>query len=128
MADVTAYGILVLLAMLQVKHAICDGPLQTLRMVQEKGIYFKPWGLIHSGLHGLGSLIVFLIFGLAIIPALVLSAIEMVVHYQIDFAKESLVRHYDWKQNNAYFWWALMGDQLLHHLTYIALAFAVLSL
>jgi hypothetical protein len=128
MADVSASGILVLLAMLQIKHAICDGPLQTLRMVQEKGIYGRPWGLVHSGLHGLGRLIVFLIFGLGFLPALLLSVAEMVVHYQIDFVKESLVRRHHWKQDNAFFWWALMGDQLLHHLTYIALGFAVINL
>lgn len=128
MADVTASGILVLLALLQVKHAICDGPLQTLRMVHDKGIYGKPWGIIHSGLHGLGSLIVLMVFGIALLPALLLSLVEIVVHYHIDFAKESLVRRYQWKHDNAYFWWALMGDQLLHNLTYVALAFAVLTL
>jgi hypothetical protein len=128
MADVTVYGILALLAMLQVKHAICDGPLQTLRMVQEKGIYGKPWGLIHSGLHGVGTLIVFLIFGLALLPALLLSLAETVVHYQIDFVKESLVRRNNWTQDKAVYWWALMGDQLMHHLTYIALCLAVVSL
>jgi hypothetical protein len=60
-------GILLLLVLFQVKHALADGPLQTVRMVREKGVYGKP-----------------------------------------------------------VFWWALMAGQLMHQLTYLLLACAVI--
>jgi hypothetical protein len=128
MESVSAYGILALLALLQVKHAIGDGPLQTSRMVHEKGLYGKRGGLVHAAIHGTGTLLALLLFGLALLPALVLAAAEAVVHYHVDFFKESLARRNGWTQDKAVFWWALMGDQLMHQLTYLAIAFAVIRL
>ena len=125
MTDITIPGILLLLALLQFKHAICDGPLQTLRMVKEKGFYGRRGGLEHAAIHGAGSLIVLVLFGIAIVPAILLAAAEMIVHYHIDFAKESIVRHRGWTQDDPHFWWALMADQMFHHFTYLAMAYAI---
>jgi hypothetical protein len=124
MGSVSAYGILALLALLQVKHAIGDGPLQTSRMVHEKGFYGLRGGLLHAAVHGAGTLLALLVFGLA----LALAAAEAVVHYHVDFFKESLARRKGWTQDKPVFWWALMADQMIHQLTYLAIAFAVISL
>jgi len=126
MEPVSAYGILLLLALFQVKHAIGDGPLQTGRMVHEKGIYGMRGGLAHAGIHGAGTLIALLLFGLPLLPALALGLAEAVVHYHVDFTKEALARRNGWTQDKPVFWWALMGDQMMHQLTYIAIAFAVI--
>jgi hypothetical protein len=128
MEPVSAYGILALLALLQVKHAIGDGPLQTSRMVHEKGFYGLRGGLLHAAVHGAGTLLALLIFGLALLPALVLAAAEAVVHYHVDFFKESLARRNGWTQDKPVFWWALMADQMTHQLTYLAIAYAVIRL
>ena len=45
---------------------------------------------------------------------------EYVVHYHIDWAKEQLVRRFDWR-DGARFWNAIGFDQLLHGLTYLAI-------
>lgn len=124
MGSVSAYGILALLALLQVKHAIGDGPLQTSRMVHEKGFYGLRGGLLHAAVHDAGTLLALLVFGLA----LALAAAEAVVHYHVDFFKESLARRKGWTQDKPVFWWALMADQMIHQLTYLAIAFAVISL
>jgi hypothetical protein len=113
---------LVFLLLLQVKHFICDGPLQTREMVHDKGIYGLPRGLLHAGLHGIGTFIVCLIVGLDLRLALALGAIDSAVHYHVDFTKERFVRSHGWSFNNAQFWWAIVGDQFIHNVTYIAYA------
>ena len=125
MTDITVPGILLLLALLQVKHAICDGPLQTLRMVKEKGVYGRRGGFEHAAIHGVGSLIVLVVFGIAFLPALLLAAAETIVHYHIDFTKESISRRRGWTTDDPQFWWALMVDQMFHQFTYLAMAYAV---
>jgi hypothetical protein len=128
MATVTASGILVLIALLQLKHAICDGPLQTGRMVHEKGHYGQSGGIVHASIHGAGSLLVLLVFGVPAMAAAALALAESVLHYHIDFVKESMGRRNGWTIEKPVFWWALMGDQLMHQLTYLLIAFAVIRM
>ena len=128
MESVSAAGILLLLALLQLKHALCDGPLQTAGMVKDKGRYGERAGIVHAGLHGAGSFLAVFLFGMAAIPALALAAADALIHYHVDFAKETMVRRNGWSHDSARFWWALMADQLLHQLTYLAMAFAIISL
>lgn len=124
----TALAVLGLLALLQFKHAICDGPLQTLWMLKEKGIYGKPGGLAHSGIHGAGSLVMLLVFGMGLLPSLLLAAADAIVHYHVDYAKETVVRMKHWSPEKPYFWWALTADQMLHHFTYVGMAAAAVTL
>jgi len=128
METISPEGILLLLVLFQIKHALGDGPLQTTRMVKEKGFYGQPGGFLHAGIHGVGSLLALLVFGMAALPALLLAAAEAVVHYHIDFVKESIARRNGWTQDKPAFWWALMGDQMMHQLTYLAIAYAVIRM
>jgi hypothetical protein len=128
METITPQGVLLLLALFQIKHALGDGPLQTIGMVKEKGFYGQPGGLYHAGIHGLGSLIALLVFGMAALPALLLATAEAALHYHIDFTKESMGRRNGWTQDKPTFWWALMGDQMMHQLTYLAIALVVISI
>ena len=118
--------ILGLVALLQIKHFICDGPLQTLAMVENKSIYGAWLGIVHSGLHGIGTLIVLLLAGFSIPVVIGLAVLDFVIHYHVDFFKENIVKYFRWGTKDAKFWWALSADQALHQFTYlilVALAF-----
>jgi hypothetical protein len=128
MADVSPSGILFLLVLLQLKHAACDGPLQTQRMLKDKGFYGRRGGIEHAGLHGAGSLLALIVFGMAALPAILLAAADAVIHYHVDFTKETMVRQNLWTQDRPVYWWALMADQMFHHFTYLALAFVVTAI
>ncbi len=106
---------------LQLKHIICDGPLQTLKMVQDKSAYGKPLGLYHAAIHVGGSFIVFWMVGLSVGFSLALAALDGVIHYHVDFIKENVVKRMGWKNTNSQFWWALTTDQALHHMSYVLL-------
>jgi hypothetical protein len=110
--------LLLLLVGLQIKHFICDGPLQTKSMVDAKSIYGAKLGLVHAGLHGIGT---YMVFALVSPLAGVLAAADFVVHYHFDFTKENIVKRQGWTFKDAPFWWALSADQMLHQLTYLAL-------
>jgi hypothetical protein len=118
----TINAVLVLILLLQIKHFICDGPLQTKAMVDGKSIYGNRLGLLHAGLHGLGSLAALAWFGLGWKIVFALGAVDMVIHYHIDFTKENIVKGRGWTVAMREFWWALAADQFLHNLTYLALA------
>ena len=111
--------VLTVLAVFQMKHFICDGPLQTLAMVQAKSHYGRPLGLVHAAVHGLGTLLVFLVAGAP--AALILALIDSLVHYHIDFSKENIVKYFKWRTSDGPFWWAMSADQAFHQLTYIGL-------
>jgi hypothetical protein len=117
--------ILVLLAGFQLKHFVCDGPLQTLGMVLAKSHYGRPLGILHSAVHGVGTLIVLLLAGTG--SAIVLALADFVIHYHVDFTKENVVKQMGWNTSNGPFWWALSADQGLHQLTYLALVWFALK-
>jgi hypothetical protein len=114
--------VLALILALQVKHFICDGPLQTLQMVKDKSIYGKPMGLAHAGIHLVGTALVATLFGLPLFTVAKLAVAEGLIHYHIDYFKERLVKGMDWRTPDASYWWALTGDQALHHASYVLLA------
>ena len=113
--------LIAIFAVLQVKHFICDYPLQTLYQLRNKGTYFHPGGIIHSGLHATMTMSTFLIAppGWALGIGIVVG--EFLLHYHIDWAKEQLIRRQGWVVNGREFWWAIGADQLLHHLTYVVI-------
>jgi hypothetical protein len=118
-----AQSALLLLVLFQVKHFICDGPLQTSAMVKDKGHYGRPLGFLHAGIHGAGTFVTLLLFGLAPVSALGFGLLDMVLHYHVDFSKEQIVRRAGWTTSVPQFWWALSADQMTHQLTYILLTY-----
>ncbi len=111
------------LLFLFIKHFICDFPLQAFPWIyNNKGRYLHPGGIVHAGLHGIGtSLVLFPFVGSA---TFIYGLVDMVVHYHIDWAKMNLSEHYDLKPSNSERFWILLGlDQLLHHLTYFAIIY-----
>jgi hypothetical protein len=110
---------LLILFLLFSKHFIIDFPLQTPYQYLNKGKYGHPGGLLHSGLHGIGTFIVLFLYT----PVAYLFAIaDFLIHYHIDWAKVSINEHYGWKSNTHSQFWILLGmDQYLHAMTYIAM-------
>ena len=113
---------------LQVKHFICDGPLQTKAMVDAKGRYGHKLGLLHAGIHMAGTLVVLWVFGMPPWFVTGFALADGVIHYHIDYTKETLVKAQHWTFSQPYFWWAYCADQGLHHITYLAIAAAAVAL
>ena len=126
-AMMTNNDLLFLILLLQIKHFICDGPLQTKAMVGGKSIYGNRVGLLHAGIHGLGTIAALAWFGLDWKLVFGLAVADMAVHYHIDFAKENILKIKGWTIAVREFWWALAADQFLHHLTYLAIAAIIVS-
>jgi hypothetical protein len=111
------------LFLLFVKHFICDFPLQANPwLYRNKGTYLHPGGIVHAGVHGIGTLLVLAPFiGSA---SIIYALIDMIVHYHIDWAKMNVAKHYDLQPHNSEYFWILLGfDQLLHHMTYFMIIY-----
>jgi hypothetical protein len=115
--------ILLIVAALQMKHFICDGPLQTRAMVEAKGHYGRPLGLLHALIHCAGTVLVLAGFGFAAAMALLLGLLDFAIHYHVDFTKENVVRKAGWTPAQGPFWWALSADQTAHQLTYLLITY-----
>lgn len=116
-----------ILAVLQIKHGLCDYALQNSYQLLNKGIYLHPGGLLHAGLHALLTTPAFLIVPPTLALGMGIVVVEFLVHYHVDWAKEQLVRRTGWTPVRPSFWWAVGFDQLLHQLTYIAIATVLVS-
>ena len=132
-----------LLVIYQVKHFLCDFPLQTSYMLgkfKESG-WAKPLAA-HAGVHALFTYLISLAFGADWFLAFLLAYFDFVVHFTMDRVKASPNLMGRWKalspneyqgaiqspelfrkalRGNQLFWWALGIDQAVHHLTHYAI-------
>lgn len=116
------YSICAILAVLQIKHFICDFTLQSSYQLLNKGTYLHPGGLLHAGLHALFTVAAFLVVAPTLALGLGIVVGEFLVHYHIDWGKERVIRETGWTPTQAQFWSAVGFDQFLHQLTYIVIA------
>ncbi len=116
-----AQAVVLLLALFGIKHFVVDFLLQKPYQFLNKGTYGHPGGLLHAGLHGLGTIAILWIF--ADLPwILTMAVFDVILHYHIDWAKVKINKHFGWAANtHEEFWWLLGFDQLLHWLTYCAI-------
>lgn len=121
MEPISTYGVLILVAGLQIKHMVFDGPAQTRWMLAGKGIYGAPAGLVHASCHLLGTLVILLLCSVPFWWSLLLAIGDGAAHYHVDYFKERLVKAKGLTPADQGFWWTLAIDQLLHHMTYIAI-------
>lgn len=117
-------AVFLMLCLLQIKHMFADFFLQTPKMLSGRGEYFHMGRAQHAGVHIVGSVIVFLLFGAPLTFILVIGALEWVVHFNIDFFKASYSDKKQLEPNQAAFWRAAGLDQCLHNLTYVAMVWA----
>lgn len=114
------------------KHFIADFPLQSQRMVDEKGIYGLEGGIIHAGIHGWFTMMIIMTFyvtsgwdaAAAGLVGALCGLLDAGIHYHIDWAKMRLGRGLT-PADRAF--WTLLGvDQMLHYLTYVLIIGLVL--
>jgi hypothetical protein len=111
---------LTLFLLFSVKHFVIDFICQTQYQWSNKGKYGHPGGILHAGLHGVGTAACLLAFAWEDI--LFLALLDALFHYHIDWAKMNLNARMGWTATTSeYFWWLLGLDQLLHMMTYIAI-------
>ena len=115
--QIALIGILILLF----KHLVLDFFLQTPYQYKNKGTYGHPGGILHAGLHALGTASVFLWIAPSPRLALAIMVGEFVVHYHVDWTKEQINKRLQLTADNAPFWWTLGVDQFLHNATYVAI-------
>jgi hypothetical protein len=120
--DQSIAAVLGVLVILEVKHFVCDYPLQTAYQVNNKGKYGHAAGFLHAGLHALGTTTAFLVLPPSLLVGVAILAGEFVLHYHIDWAKDNLMRWSRVTVKDSMYWWMIGADQLLHHLTYVAIA------
>ena len=124
--------VIVLMTLLLVKHFWLDFWWQPPFMWQNKGTFGHWGGIVHSGLHAIATFfilaaILFLGGVGSVLLLFVLPVIEFVLHYTIDWCKMNLNKKMGWTATTHNEFWQLTGfDQLLHQLTYIAIAVAII--
>jgi hypothetical protein len=114
--------VLTVLLVLEIKHFIFDYPLQTPYQLRNKVTYGHAGGLLHAGLHVLGTSAIFLVVRPSLGVGLAILAGEFLVHYHLDWAKGQLTMRSGLTVKDGPYWWAIGVDQLLHQVTYLAIA------
>lgn len=118
--------ILVLLLFLQIKHFICDYPLQNAFMLQK--VNKEKWVIplfAHSLVHSIGTFIVFVYFSLKF--AIIFAIADLVLHFIVDRIKASQNIGNRWGIHTPYFWWALGLDQMTHHIINILFVYILVT-
>ena len=112
-----------ILILLFLKHFIVDFPLQNKFQWSNKGTYGHLGGILHSGLHGIGTFFCFIFFT-DLPSAMCFAIIDFSFHYHIDWVKMNINKKLGWgPTTHEQFWWLLGLDQLLHSLTYLMLVY-----
>ena len=121
------WTILLLLAILLTKHYVFDFVLQTPYMFLNKGKYGHPGGILHAGLHALGSIAAILVLPPTFLIAAAIVVGEFVIHYHIDWTKEQIERRFQLSPTGARHFILLGFDQLLHQITYLGIVAILIS-
>ena len=114
------------LVLFETKHFIFDFVLQTGYQKQNKGTYGHPGGLIHAGLHAIGSLPAIVLLTSSPLPIAAIEAAEFAVHYHLDWLKLAILRRRGLGRDDALYWVIFGADQFLHQMTYV-IVLAVLA-
>ena len=126
MSHETALALTALLA-LQLKHFLCDFVLQTEYQVRTKGNYGHFGGILHSGLHIVGTIPALYILGATPAAGALVLLAEFVIHYHTDWSKVQIDKRYDWGIADQRYWILFGTDQLIHQLTYLGIVYVLLS-
>lgn len=115
--------IFTLLGLLVVKHLVADFVLQSRFILDNRRHYGHPGGLVHVGFHLIGTAIVLWIVPTPIWLIGTVLLVEAVVHYHLDWMKDTVTHNRGWTVEDTAFWVALGADQALHHLSYLVLVY-----
>lgn len=125
-----------LLILFQLKHFICDYPLQTPYMLGKMKAtgWVKPL-VACATIHALFTFIISMWFiiitlpsvGFILIPTL-LALLDFTIHFVVDRLKASPSIGGRFKPDQPYFWWAFGADQMAHHLTHYLIIFILIGI
>ena len=120
------YEILILLVVFQIKHFICDYPLQIQYMLgkMNKTGWFFPL-LSHSAVHAFVTFVIVSFYSIYL--AIYLAVIDLVLHFIVDRLKASPEIGGRFKPDQPYFWWALGADQMTHHIINYVFIYIILN-
>lgn len=119
-----------------IKHLWIDFLWQPPYEWQNKGTYGHFGGIQHSGKHAFATLC--MIMGLVVLLGLrisyasylmvvLISAVEFIVHYHMDWAKININQKYGWAANTHNEFWMMLGvDQFVHMMTYVWIIWMVI--
>lgn len=116
---------LMVMALLLIKHYLFDFVFQSRFQLTTKHIYGHPGGLLHAGLHVLGTAPAFLLITPSVGGGAAILAAEFAAHYHIDWAKDQLLRRAGWGYGDGRYWAVFGLDQLVHGLVYVAIVWAL---
>ena len=123
------FTIFLLLLLFQVKHLICDYPLQKeymLGKMQAIG-WIKPLAA-HAAVHAWFTfLILLLVQPSNMLLYLLLPLADFVLHFIVDRIKASPNLGGRFTPTQPYFWWALGADQMAHHLINYVFIFIIFT-
>ena len=118
--------IFILLIVYQIKHFLCDYPLQTPYMLQKLNL--TGWAVplaAHAAVHGAFTLAIVMFVN----PSLWWLAIfDFAVHFTMDRIKASPNMLNRFGLEDKRFWWSLGFDQMVHHLTHYAIIFMLITI
>lgn len=121
--------IFILLIIFQIKHFLCDYPLQTRYMLGKfnAGWSFIPPLALHCTVHAVVTFLIVAAFtGGDLRLSTLLAILDFVMHFIQDRIKAGPKYLGRWKPDNKYFWWALGQDQMVHHFTHYFIIFLVI--
>jgi len=130
--------VFVLLVIYQFKHFFADFPLHGKYMLRK---FADDWSFLgplaaHCSVHAGFTFGIVLLFTRSFMLALALAGFDFAVHFTMDrmkagkkylgrfkalAGKEFATASDEAKRGNAYFWWSLGFDQMVHHLTHYAI-------
>ena len=105
------------LFMLVIKHALADLVLQSRLTTGDKSNLKSPKGYIHAADHSLLTFIVSMFFT-GVLNAILISLLDYILHFIIDYVKTKCVRHFEVVPNTRTFWIVQGVDQIAHYSCY----------
>lgn len=126
-----------LLVLFQIKHFICDFPLQNQYMLGK--MQATGWVLplaAHAFVQASGTWLVLHAWGLlfdkdyyAYIDVIIgLAILDFIIHFTVDRIKASPTLGGRFNPAQPYFWWALGADQMAHHLTHYVFIYIIVNI
>ena len=121
----TVNSVVLILGLFIIKHFIADYPLQHARHYTVKGTYGEWGGIEHALIHGAFTAVILAVF-VPLDLVLKMTAVDVIIHYHVDWAKMNVNRHFNWgATTHNEFWISLGVDQLLHYLTYLGIVYYI---
>lgn len=121
--------IILVLALLQLKHLLVDWCWQPMYELSNKGTYGHWGGIRHALKNAVGTATCFAIAisNLGVELLLLITIVDFAVHYHVDWAKMNINTATGWTPNHPQFWWLTGADQFAHQLTYVFLVATVVT-